>query len=94
MNKTFIEKKIKERAESRYNKELLDLARFIEQSPVGRKICIGENRLATSDGFRYYYADGIITEKIKSERIAELEQEEIDNILIKLENLQYLFNND
>mgnify|MGYP001268906130 CR=1 FL=1 len=105
MNKTILEKRIKERAEERFDKEFRELVNYIYTHPIGGrlKVKIGDSDipivnfgrnygLFNEEGIQNKRSDNTNLQSVKMSLLKEYEKEETDEILKKLENLDYLFN--
>ncbi len=109
MDKTFIEERIQEKAESRFEDDLKNLLAFIDNNPIGQKFELEikgfEKKiiLRTSQGssaveeiFAMENNEQIKTnfKEVKKELIKGYVERETDNLLTKLDNLFYLFNQE
>ncbi len=101
MNQTALEKRISDKAKNRFRLEAEKLAKLIYNNPIGRRMRIGEIKIASNA------SDGVFSEssirdtsyisnydEIKTQLIEAYETQEMDNILNKLESIQYLFNQE
>lgn len=105
MDKTILEKRIKERAEERFDNEFREFVKYIYNHPIGGrlKVKIGDSNipianfgrnygLFNEEGIQNKHSDNTNLQLVKMSLLREYEKEETDEILKKLENLGYLFN--
>ena len=105
MSKTILEKRIEQRAEERFEKELKEFIGIVERHPIGKLLRIsieGKNIPIAANGpnyglFNYEGTKNSLGEKttnlgdVKEKLLEKYKQEETDEILSKLDNLNYLF---
>lgn len=91
MDKSFIEKRIEERATAIYDKELKKLNEYITANPIGSRIKI-ENEPLASHHSSAFLKNSEKMKTIKEQRLKELIEIETDELLKRLETINYLFN--
>lgn len=114
MEKTFIEKRIEEKAEERFNENLEKLKKDVGSNPIGEKLTLKLKGIEKPIriGCRHYSNDNVLfdmpkneysndnlkkksnIEEIKKELIEEYIKEETNELLNKIDNLSYLFNQE
>ncbi len=109
MNKTFIEKRIEEKAEISFDDNLRNLLKSIEANPIGAKFRFNVVGVEKTILVREVYGNSSLEsifeikknekintnfEIIKKELIEKYIQVETDNLLNKINNLSYLFNQE
>lgn len=109
MDKSILEEKMKREAMNKLRREWADLYQFLHKNEIARKFMIGKTPLTGSGGaldqffgeyipfdgkeFKNILHEQTNLEKVLRNRLEELEQKELDDVLNKLSNLAYLFNN-
>jgi hypothetical protein len=109
MEKEILEEKMEREAMNKLRREWADLYLFLHKNEIARKLMICKVRLTGSGGaldqfigeympfdgesFKNILHEQTNLEKVLKDRLQELEQKELDDILNKLSNLAYLFNN-
>lgn len=105
MNNEEFEKRIATRAEEKFNEQFKALVQYIHSHPIGAQMKIkidGKEMTLANFGTNY----GLMNEKaldnsnahltnlasIKESLLKEYRQKEVDDILAKLDNFSYLFN--
>ena len=105
MDKTFLEKRIEERAEKRFEEELITFTNFVVRHPIGGEIRVkmgddniplanfGRNYgLVNANGLKNSMAEMTNLADVKAKLIEKYIKEETDAILAKLTNIEYLYN--
>ena len=105
MDKTFLETRIEERAEERFEKELIDFASFIMHHPLAGKLRVkigdenipianlGQNYgLVNTKGLKNKNSEFTNLAEVKDELVEKYKKEETDMILNKLTTIEYLYN--
>lgn len=102
MEKTIIEKRIEEKAKDRFEKDLINAEQILKNHPILSSLKIGELKLVSVNSCNYSkeFFNRCHTElleektnfnKIKENLIQKYIKEETDNLLAKLDNIKYLF---
>lgn len=105
MEKSEFEKRIAARAEERFDEGFKELVMYINNHPIGSRLKIvvdgkeitlanfGTNYgLMNATGLQNSNAKLTNLETVRSKMLEEYRQKEIDEILSKLDNFSYLFN--
>jgi hypothetical protein len=105
MEKTALDKRIHERAEERFNAEFKGLVDYLSSHPIFSRlqaalpdvgkislVNFGTNRgLLNATGLKNSNSHVVNLAEVKEELLKKYIQEETDNLLKKLEGLEYLF---
>lgn len=102
INQSILEERINRRAEDRFYETLKSFRDSIGNNPIGMRLKIDDVKLSYKCANGGITTDNILNiekiecktnlKEIKKELIEEYKQEETDEILRKLENINYLFN--
>ena len=99
MDKTYFEKMILEKAKHRLKNEWKNLRTLIGKDKIGEKLEMNGRPLVTSYGYgkvssavfsEEHEAQGTNLKEALSKRLEEIIKEETDNVISKIESLEYL----
>lgn len=89
MEKTFLEKRIEEKAKGRLKTEMVEASNLLYNNRILNKVAVNNKRVFYIDENSWQEPE---MKEALDKRLAELIKEETDEVLSKLQNISYLFN--